>query len=53
LAAQIIQRQDLGYRLLGYVDSDLGFAGQDIEALRGWNNRRFAEIMANEVIERK
>src|SRR5258706_66948 len=31
LAAQINLRQDLGYRLLGYLDNEATFAGQDIE----------------------
>jgi len=30
-AAQINLRQDLGYRLIGYLDNDAGFAGQNIE----------------------
>ena len=30
-AAQINLRQDLGYRLLGYLDNEATFAGQDIE----------------------
>lgn len=30
-AAQINLRQDLGYRLLGYLDNDASFAGQNIE----------------------
>jgi exopolysaccharide biosynthesis polyprenyl glycosylphosphotransferase len=30
-AAQINRRQDLGYRLLGYIDSDTAFAGQEME----------------------
>jgi len=51
-AAQIIQRQDLGYRLLGYVDSDLGFAGQDIEGSPWMGTiEDLPRIMANEVID--
>jgi exopolysaccharide biosynthesis polyprenyl glycosylphosphotransferase len=30
-AAQINLRQDLGYRLIGYLDNDASFAGQNIE----------------------
>lgn len=32
-AKQINLRQDLGYRLLGYIDSEPGFAGKDMEGI--------------------
>jgi exopolysaccharide biosynthesis polyprenyl glycosylphosphotransferase len=51
-AAQLKQRQDLGYRLLGYVDSDPAFAFGEIEDapwLGGIDD--LPRIVANEVID--
>src|SRR5713226_29062 len=51
-AAQLKQRQDLGYKLLGYVDSDPAFAhseGADAPWLGGID--ALPRIVANEVID--
>jgi exopolysaccharide biosynthesis polyprenyl glycosylphosphotransferase len=51
-AAQINLRQDLGYRLLGYVDNDRTFAGQAIEG-SPWIGtiEELPHIITNEVID--
>lgn len=51
-AAQVQQRQDLGYKLLGYIDSDLAFA-RDTVAGASWlgSLEDLPLILANEVID--
>src|SRR6266404_2804925 len=51
-AARINLRQDLGYRLLGYVDNDRTFAGRDIEG-SPWIGtiEELPRIITNEVID--
>jgi exopolysaccharide biosynthesis polyprenyl glycosylphosphotransferase len=51
-AAQLNRRQDLGYRVLGYVDSDPAFAASEIEGAP-WMGRveELPRILANEVID--
>ena len=51
-AAQLNLRQDLGYRVLGYVDSDSAFAGEDIEGAPWMGTiEELPQILANEVID--
>jgi len=51
-AAQIKLRHDLGYRVLGYVDSDPAFAGGDIEGSPWMGTvEELPWILANEVID--
>src|SRR5258708_12408314 len=51
-AAQINLRQDLGYRLLGYVDNDRTFAGQAIEGTPWIGTiEELPRILINEVID--
>ena len=51
-AAQLQRRQDLGYKLLGYVDSDLAFANQQITGAQ-WLGRLedLPRVIATEVID--
>src|SRR5439155_11844420 len=51
-AAQVQRRQDLGYKLLGYVDSDLAFANQQITGAQ-WLGRLedLPRVIATEVID--
>jgi exopolysaccharide biosynthesis polyprenyl glycosylphosphotransferase len=51
-AAQLKVRQDLGYRVLGYVDSDPAFADGDIEGAPWMGTiEDLSRILANEVID--
>ena len=51
-AAQLNLRQDLGYRVLGYVDSDSAFAGTDVEGAPWMGTiEELPEILAREVID--
>jgi exopolysaccharide biosynthesis polyprenyl glycosylphosphotransferase len=51
-AARIKQRQDLGYRLLGYVDSDPAFAYDAIDGAPWLGSiEELPHIVANEVID--
>jgi len=51
-AAQINLRQDLGYRVLGYVDSNSAFAGRDIEGAPWMGTvEELPWILAHEVID--
>jgi exopolysaccharide biosynthesis polyprenyl glycosylphosphotransferase len=51
-AAQICLRQDLGYRLLGYLDNEATFAGQDIEGTPWIGTiEELPRIIAHEVID--
>jgi exopolysaccharide biosynthesis polyprenyl glycosylphosphotransferase len=51
-AAQLKQRQDLGYKLLGYVDTDLAFAGDELAGAPWLGNiEDLPRIVANEVID--
>jgi len=51
-AAQINLRQDLGYRVLGYVDSDSAYAADDIEGAPWMGTiEELPQILANEVID--
>jgi len=51
-AAQLKRRQDLGYKLIGYVDTDLAFAGDEL-AGAPWLGQiaDLPRIVANEVID--
>jgi exopolysaccharide biosynthesis polyprenyl glycosylphosphotransferase len=51
-AAQLQRRQDLGYKLIGYVDTDLAFAGDEL-AGAPWLGQiaDLPRIVANEVID--
>jgi len=51
-AAQLQRRQDLGYKLLGYVDSDLALANQQITGAQ-WLGRLedLPRVIATEVID--
>jgi len=51
-AAQVQRRQDLGYRLLGYVDSDFAFANQQMNGAQ-WLGRLedLPRVIATEVID--
>lgn len=51
-AAQLKNRQDLGYKLLGYVDTDLAFSGDEL-AGSPWLGRieDLPRIISNEVID--
>jgi exopolysaccharide biosynthesis polyprenyl glycosylphosphotransferase len=51
-AAQINRRQDLGYRVLGYVDSDSAFAGEEMEGTPWMGTiEDLPHILAKEVID--
>lgn len=51
-AAHISRRQDLGYRVLGYVDSDAAFATDDIEGAPWMGTiEDLPRILAREVID--
>lgn len=51
-ASQVIQRQDLGYRLLGYIDSDPAFARQSMGGAPWLGTLEdLPLILANEVID--
>jgi exopolysaccharide biosynthesis polyprenyl glycosylphosphotransferase len=51
-AAQINRRQDLGYRVLGYLDSDSAFSGEEIEGAPWLGTfEDLPQILANEVID--
>jgi len=51
-AAQLKLRQDLGYRVLGYVDSASAFAAEDIEGAPWMGTiEELPEILAREVID--
>ena len=51
-AAQINRRQDLGYRVLGYVDSDAAFARHDIEGAPWMGTiEDLPRILTSEVID--
>jgi len=51
-AAQIKRRQDLGYRLLGYVDTDPAFAGDEMTGAPWLGTiEDLPRIVANEVID--
>ncbi len=51
-AAQLKRRQDLGYKLIGYVDTDLAFAGDELAGVP-WLGQiaDLPRIVANEVID--
>src|SRR5437867_7903002 len=51
-AAQVQRRQDLGYRLLGYVDSDFAFANQQMNGAQ-WLGRLedLSRLIATEVVD--
>lgn len=51
-AAQLKQRQDLGYKLIGYVDTDLAFAGDELLGAP-WLGKiaDLPRIVANEIID--
>jgi exopolysaccharide biosynthesis polyprenyl glycosylphosphotransferase len=51
-AAQINLRQDLGYRVLGYVDSDVAYAGEEMEGAPWMGTiEDLPEILTREVID--
>ncbi|MGZ9272728.1 MAG: sugar transferase, partial [Candidatus Binatia bacterium] len=51
-AERVNARQDLGYRLLGYVDSDPAFAGRELEGAPWMGTiEDLPRILANEVID--
>src|SRR6266566_8134858 len=51
-AARITLRQDLGYRVLGYVDSDPAFAGEDMAGAPWMGTiEDLPRILTNEVID--
>jgi exopolysaccharide biosynthesis polyprenyl glycosylphosphotransferase len=51
-AAQINLRQDLGYRVLGYVDNDSNFAGVEMEGAPWMGTiEDLPQILTNEVID--
>ena len=51
-AAQINRRQDLGYRVLGYVDSDTSFAGEEMEGAPWMGTiEDLPQILTREVID--
>jgi exopolysaccharide biosynthesis polyprenyl glycosylphosphotransferase len=51
-AAQLQRRQDLGYKLIGYVDTDLAFAGDELAGAPWLGQiKDLPRIVANEVID--
>jgi exopolysaccharide biosynthesis polyprenyl glycosylphosphotransferase len=51
-AAQLKLRQDLGYRVLGYLDSESTFCGEDIEGAPWMGTiEELPQILASEVID--
>ena len=51
-AAQVHRRQDLGYKLLGYVDSDFAFANQDINGAQWLGGLEdLSRLIATEVVD--
>ena len=51
-AAHITRRHDLGYKILGYVDSDLAYAGQPIEGAKHLGTiEDLPRLMATEIID--